>query len=131
MQNLSSSSHNAFGVQFEGMPWERVRNVSVDREGDSSYTLKPRMKEVLHRVICDVKLKDNVKIVTFRSAFQIENMTHLPMELVMIDANNKQAAPVCKIRQCLLDTDMPQHLGLTRSTAFIGLKLLARVTHYP
>lgn len=82
------------------MPWERVRNVSVDREGDQSYTLKPRMKEVLHRVVCDVKLKDNVKIVTFRSAFQVENMTHLPMELVLIDANNKQAAPVCKIREC-------------------------------
>jgi vacuolar protein sorting-associated protein 13A/C len=96
-ENLSSSSHNAFGVQFENMPWERVRNVSVDREGDQSYVLKPRVQEVLHRVVCDVKLKDNVKIVTFRSAFQVENMTHLPMELVLIDANNKQAAPVCKI----------------------------------
>ena len=79
------------------MPWERVRNISPDKEGDHVYILRPRIGEVLHRVVCEITIKDNVKIVTFRSAFQVENMTHLPMEIVMIDANHKQAAPVAKI----------------------------------
>lgn len=74
-----------------------MRNISVDREGDRLYVLRPRVNSVMHRFVCDVRLKDNVKIITFRSAFQVENMTHLPMELVLVDAANKQAAPVTKI----------------------------------
>lgn len=93
-ENISSSSHNAFGVQLENTSWERVRNISADREGDHPYVLKPRINKVAHRLVCDIQLKDNVKIVTFRSSFKIENLTHLPMELVMIDANGKAASPV-------------------------------------
>lgn len=93
-ENISSSSHNAFGVQLEDTPWERVRNISADREGDHPYVLKPRVNKVAHRLVCDIQLKDNVKIVTFRSSFKVENLTHLPMELVMIDENGKAASPV-------------------------------------
>jgi vacuolar protein sorting-associated protein 13A/C len=94
-----SSSHNAFGLQIEDMPWERLRNLSVDREGDFAYPLRPRKDRIGHRLVCDVKVKDNVKIVTFRSSMKIENMTHLPMELTLLDKDNKATGRVYKIRE--------------------------------
>lgn len=95
--NISSSSHNALGVQLENTPWERVRNISVDREGDYPYILKPRLQKVAYRIVCDIQLKNNVKIITFRSTFKIENLTHLPMELVMIDSHGKAASSIYQI----------------------------------
>jgi vacuolar protein sorting-associated protein 13A/C len=73
--------------------------MSVDREGDFSYSLRPRREQVAHRLVCDVKVKDNVKIVTLRSSMKIENKTHLPMELVLIDASGKSSSHVYKIRE--------------------------------
>ncbi len=73
--------------------------MSVDREGDFSYSLRPRKDQVPHRLVCDIKLKDNVKIVTLRSSMKIENQTHLPMEMVLIDASGKASSEVYKIRQ--------------------------------
>ncbi len=98
-QNIASSSHNAFGVQVENMPWERLRNLSVDREGNFTHTLRPRLEEVSHRLVCDIKVKDNVKIVTLRSTMKVENHTHLPMELILLDSANKPSGNVFKIRE--------------------------------
>src|SRR3954447_8059622 len=107
-----SSSHNAFGVQIEDMPWERLRNLSVDREGDFTHPLRPRTDRIGHRLVCDVKVKDNVKIVTFRSSMKIENMTLLPMELILIDKDNKPTGRVYKIRE-FAPVDVLELGGLT------------------
>lgn len=73
--------------------------MSVDREGEFNYALRPKLQKVAHRLVCDVKLKDNVKIVTFRSSFKVENSTHLPMEMVIVDAEGKAIHEVYKIRK--------------------------------
>ncbi len=41
-----------------------------------------------HKVICEVSLKDNIKIVTFRSCIVFQNHTLLPLEMVVVDKDN-------------------------------------------
>ena len=83
------SGGNMLSLQIEGMPWERIKHVSVDREGESIINLRPKLDKVAHRLLCDVKLVDNVKVVTFRSAFNIENRTMVPVEVVVLDADGE------------------------------------------
>jgi vacuolar protein sorting-associated protein 13A/C len=71
----------------------------VDREGEHVHALRPKINRVKHRVACEVKLKDNVKIVTLRSTFSVENATLVPVELAIVDANGKRASEIYKIGQ--------------------------------
>ncbi len=100
-ENITSSTRNAFGVQIENTPerWDRLRNISVDIEGEVGYTLRPKLQKVAHRLVCDVRLKDSVKVVTLRSTFKVENKTHLPMELVIVDETGKPTDRVYKLRE--------------------------------
>ncbi len=96
-ENISPTSHNALTVMFDGMGWERLRHVFVDREGEHIYPLRPKMNKVTHRLMCEVKLIENVKVVTFRSTFLIENKSLVNAEMVIVDENNKRASPIYKI----------------------------------
>ncbi|GAA94842.1 hypothetical protein E5Q_01496 [Mixia osmundae IAM 14324] len=96
-ENVNSSSHNSLSVQIEGTAWERLRHINVDREGEQIHALRPKVDNTTHRVMCDIKLQDNVKIVTFRSAFRIQNMTLVPVEMVIVDSTGKKASSVYKI----------------------------------
>lgn len=88
------SGGNMLSLQIEGMPWERIKHVSVDREGESIIALRPKLDKVAHRLLCDVKLVDNVKVVTFRSAFNIENRTMVPVEVVVLDAEGELSSVI-------------------------------------
>ena len=101
-QNVSVTSHNSLTLLFEGMNWERLRHVSVDREGEHIYALRPKIDKVTHRLLCEVKLVENVKVVTFRSTFQIENRSLVTAEMVIVDANGKRASQIYRIRKSLL-----------------------------
>ena len=82
---------------FEGTSWDRLKHVFVDREGEHIYALRPKVEKVTHRLLCEVKLIENVKVVTFRSTFLVENKSHVNAEMVIIDANGKKASQIYKI----------------------------------
>lgn len=90
--------HNSMAIRLQDSPWEHIKNISVEREGEQIYRLKPRQKGVSHRILCECKLVNNVKVVTFRSTFKIENLTLVPSEMRILDSDGKLACPVFKLR---------------------------------
>ncbi|GAA5898641.1 hypothetical protein JCM6882_000886 [Rhodosporidiobolus microsporus] len=96
-ENVGGGSHNSLTVAFEGVGWERLKHVYVDREGEHIHALRPKIEKVTHRLLCDVKLVDNVKVVTFRSTFLVENKSLVNAEMVIVDEHGKKASQVYKI----------------------------------
>jgi vacuolar protein sorting-associated protein 13A/C len=92
-----SSTKNMLGIQFEGAIWECIREIPVDREAETLYILRPKLKNVSHRLVVDVKLKDNIKVVTFRSVFVIENRTLLTIEMLIVDEQDGHVGKVYQI----------------------------------
>ncbi|KAI0218945.1 Vacuolar protein sorting-associated protein 13 [Massospora cicadina] len=89
MRESFIQSRNSLGLQFENVAWESVKDILVDQAGISIYTLRPLLNGVAHRLVCEVQLEDNVKVVTFRSPLLIHNATLLPLEMVVVDTNRK------------------------------------------
>ena len=81
---------NKLSLQIMGPAWESMKSISVDRQGTKNYILRPSVNGVTHRLVCEVRLKDNVKIVTFRSSTLIENGTKVGVEIKMINGNGQQ-----------------------------------------
>lgn len=88
-ENISAASRNAFAVTIENMHWDEIRGISVEREGEYLFMLSPQIQEFRYHLACEITLRDNVKIITFRSTFVIENETHLPLEAKLLDNANK------------------------------------------
>ncbi|WWD17860.1 hypothetical protein CI109_102304 [Kwoniella shandongensis] len=95
--NVSAVRHNALGIQLQDTPWESLRGISVDREGDHILTLRPRLDKVSHQLTCEIKLENNIKVITFRSTLNVENQTSLPVEMIVVDAHGKAASGAMKI----------------------------------
>lgn len=93
----SNIVHNSIGIFLEDTPWERVKHISVEREGEQVYRLRPRLDKVAHRVLCEIKLVNNVKVVTLRSTFKVQNLTLVPSEMVLVDEHGKKASAVFKL----------------------------------
>lgn len=86
------------GVKLEDSPFESVEEISVNREGEQLYTLRPAKDDILHRLLCEVRLgHDNVKYITFRSPFLIENNTQIPVEMGILDSGGAHLVRVYKI----------------------------------
>ncbi|KAF7347835.1 hypothetical protein MVEN_01541000 [Mycena venus] len=84
-EHVPSSGQHSVGLQFDGKPWEQLRSVPVDREGEYIFTLRPRTEKYPHRLLVEVKVVDTVKVVTLRSTYKIENLTLYPIELTLVD----------------------------------------------
>ena len=84
VQHVSSGQHN-IGIQFLEKSWERLRGIPVDREGEFVYSLRPRTEKYPSRLLCEVKVVDNTKIVSIRSTYKIENLTLYPLDLMLVD----------------------------------------------
>ena len=97
LQHVSTTGHNTIGVKFQGRPWEPIGSIAVDKEGQYTYVLRPRLDKVLHRMLCDIVVENNVKIVTLRSTYNVFNNCLYPMEIILVDANNKPTQAVQKI----------------------------------
>lgn len=76
------------GIQFIGKPWDHLRSIPVDRAGEHIFSLRPRLEKYVDRLACEIKVEDNVKVVTLRSTYKIENSTLYPVELLLIDDSN-------------------------------------------
>ncbi|TIC36939.1 hypothetical protein E3Q08_04156 [Wallemia mellicola] len=96
-EDVSASGHNSLGIQLDNTKWEKIGRISVDKEGQQTYILKSKISKILHRVVVDIKLQDTFKVVTFRSAYLIENSTHLPIEVVIIGGNGKPTSASTKV----------------------------------
>jgi vacuolar protein sorting-associated protein 13A/C len=55
------------------------------------------MEKYTDRLLCEVKLEDNVKVVTFRSTYKVENQTLYPLELTLVDEGGQSAHKLEKI----------------------------------
>lgn len=84
-QHVPSSGQHTIAIQFVGKPWEQLRGVPVDREGEFAFSLRPRTEKFSDRLLCEVKVQENVKVVVIRSTYQIENDTLYPLELTLVD----------------------------------------------
>ena len=96
-ENPLEVTYNRLAVQIDDMPWERVRNVSVDREGESVVTLRPKLNRTAYRLLCDIKLENNVKVITFRSTFRIDNQALIPIEIGVLDEDGELSDTVLRI----------------------------------
>lgn len=83
-RNLPSS--NRVSVQLKGPSWETLKGLSVDVEGLKTYVLRPAINRVAHRLVCEVALKNNVKIVTFRSGMSLKNETTVPLDIIVVNS---------------------------------------------
>lgn len=97
LQHVSSSGHNSIGVQIVGKQWEHLRSVPVDREGEYTFSLRPRTEKYAHRLVCEVKVEGNVKLVVLRSTYKVENDTLYPLELTLVDETGQPVYAVEKI----------------------------------
>ncbi|KAJ3842350.1 vacuolar protein sorting-associated protein 13 [Lentinula raphanica] len=84
-EHVSGSAQHNIGIRFVNKSWEHLRSVPVDREGEFVFPLKPRMEKHTNRLLCEVKVVDNVKVVTIRSTYKIENHTFYPLEVTLVD----------------------------------------------
>ena len=101
-QHVSSTGHNSIGLQFIGKQWEQVRSIPVDKEGEYTFSLRPRTGKYAYRVLCEVVVHDNVKVVTLRSTYKVENQTLYPVELVMVNENGQPVGSAEKIGESYL-----------------------------
>ncbi|KAH9486936.1 Vacuolar protein sorting-associated protein 13 [Psilocybe cubensis] len=71
--------------EFVEKSWEQLRGIPVDREGEFVFSLRPRTEKYPSRLLCEVKVVENTKIVTIRSTYKVENLTLYPIELMLVD----------------------------------------------
>ncbi|XP_006454344.1 hypothetical protein AGABI2DRAFT_114096 [Agaricus bisporus var. bisporus H97] len=93
----TSVGEHTLGVQFANKAWEQIRGIPVDREGEYVYSLRPQSGKYPERLLCEVKVVENTKIVTIRSTFKVENLTLYPLELMLVDEAGHPVASLEKI----------------------------------
>ncbi|KIY71623.1 vacuolar protein sorting-associated protein 13 [Cylindrobasidium torrendii FP15055 ss-10] len=96
-EHVTSSGQHSIGVQIVGQPWEQIRSVPVDREGEYTFPLRPRTEKYTNRLLCEVNVVDNVKVVTIRSTYKVQNMTLYPLEVTLVDDNGHPVHSLEKI----------------------------------
>lgn len=96
-EHATEMTYNRLAVQIEDMPWERVRHIAVDHEGEYVMTLRPKLENISHRLLCEVKLDNNIKVITFQSTFRIENRALIPIEACMLDEQGNTTDHVLRI----------------------------------
>ncbi|EJD47755.1 vacuolar protein sorting-associated protein vps13 [Auricularia subglabra TFB-10046 SS5] len=102
--------HNTISILLDGKPWEALTAVPVDREGKFTYALRPKIDPQPTRLLCEITVEDNVKVVTFRSTYKIENKTLYPIELsVDIDSRPYMVQKLAPGQEYALPIDAVMH----------------------
>ncbi|KAE9408077.1 vacuolar protein sorting-associated protein vps13 [Gymnopus androsaceus JB14] len=84
-EHVSNSGQQNIGIRFVNKSWEHLRSIPVDREGEFVFPLKPKTEKHANRLLCEIKVVDNVKMVTIRSTYKVENQTLYPLEITLVD----------------------------------------------
>ncbi|KAJ3106617.1 hypothetical protein HDU97_005982 [Phlyctochytrium planicorne] len=107
MRESLSPSPNKLSIMIDNRGWEPLKGISVDREGVKTYILREDVKSMLreeddegkrrkrgervaHRLVCEVRLKSNRKIVTFRSSTVVYNSTSIPVDVMVLSVNSQK-----------------------------------------
>ncbi|KZT65144.1 vacuolar protein sorting-associated protein 13 [Daedalea quercina L-15889] len=96
-EHVTSSGNNSIGLQFVSKPWEQLRSIPVDREGEYTFSLRPRTDKFAYRLLAEVRVQGNTKVVTLRSVYSVVNDTLYPVELTLVDESGQPMHPVEKI----------------------------------
>lgn len=59
--------------------------------------LRPHTDSIAHRLLCEIKVQDNVKLVTLRSTYKVQNQTLYPIELMLVDDKGRPVRSLEKI----------------------------------
>lgn len=119
LQHTPSGEHS-IAVQFVGQPWEQLRSIPVDREGEYTFSLRPRTEAIYSRMLCEVKVESGVKIITLRSTYRIRNQTLYPVEIGLSDEDGRTKHDVFKlgrstVNECItLLTPLQRPVMITR-----------------
>ncbi|KAI9289370.1 hypothetical protein BC943DRAFT_349025 [Umbelopsis sp. AD052] len=87
---LSTFGNNNIGIRFDNKKWDPLKAITIDRQGEHQYILRPKLNEISHRLVVDIKIIDNVKVVTLRSGLLLENRTLVPLEVAITDSKGNQ-----------------------------------------
>ncbi|VDB84480.1 unnamed protein product [Peniophora sp. CBMAI 1063] len=97
MREHTPSREHSIAIQFVGQPWEQLRSIPVDREGEYTFSLRPRTEAIYSRMLCEVKVESGVKIITLRSTYRIRNQTLYPVEIGLSDEDGRTKHDVFKL----------------------------------
>ena len=109
-ENLSPSGKTGVvGIKLEGSGFDSIEKITVNREGETLYNLRPKQEKIQHRLLVEVKLgTDNVKYITFRSPLLVENNTQIPIELGVF---SPEEGHLLKIEKILPGEGRPAPVG--------------------
>ncbi|OSX67568.1 hypothetical protein POSPLADRAFT_1064162 [Postia placenta MAD-698-R-SB12] len=126
-EHTTSSGRASIGLQFTGKSWEHLRSIPVDREGEFTFSLRPRTEKLAYRLLVEVQVQENTKVVTLRSVYQVINETLYPLELTLVDDAGQPMYSVEKIgmiqqyaledEAMILLTNPPEGFGYKWSSA--------------
>lgn len=79
-ENLSpDNSSGIVSVRLDGSGFDSINKISINREGETLYNLRPRKDQILHRLLVEITLgEDNVKYITFRSPLLVRKQDSDP-----------------------------------------------------
>ncbi|KAG4305942.1 hypothetical protein PORY_000852 [Pneumocystis oryctolagi] len=90
--NISDKNQKYFiGVHLENTGWNPIEDISINYEGETLYSLEPK-KDILHRLLIKTILgRDNIKYITLKSTFSLENQTQIPIEIMILNNQDKHS----------------------------------------
>ena len=74
-----------------------VEIVESSKAGEYTFSLRPRIDRYPTRLLCEVKVENNIKLVTIRSTYKIENHTFYPLELTLVSDTGHPISSLEKI----------------------------------
>lgn len=84
-QNLDTDNRRGvLGFRLLDSHYEEITSLSATGEGEEIIMLKPPIKGVHTRIICDISLNENnIKTVWLRSTIQVQNVADIPISIEM------------------------------------------------
>ncbi|KAL1920744.1 uncharacterized protein VTP21DRAFT_11379 [Calcarisporiella thermophila] len=88
---------NTLCVQVKGFNWESLKDIPLDCEGEQHFTLRPQLHGISHRIMCEIRIKKRIKLVTFRSTLVVRNNTNLTVDMMIADEASNTMSQVYHI----------------------------------
>ena len=63
--------------------WESLKDIQVDREETVVHSLRPKINDISFKIVTEVQLRGNVKVITLRSPIIVRNMCAVPLEMAL------------------------------------------------
>ncbi|ANB14493.1 membrane morphogenesis protein VPS13 [Sugiyamaella lignohabitans] len=131
-ENLSTDLQKLMlGVSLKDSSYDDIRAVSVTSEGEHLHILHRNSQRTGHRLLCDIKLENYHKKITFRSALNVTNSTHInihvstksdPNQMWTLKPSESRAIPISLVHECNLVVMPDRQLGFDWSNTAIYWK---------